>query len=81
MKQIIFRNWHFMRLVRLVLGMVIAIQAVANKDAMFAVFWVLFAVMALLNYGCCGISGCDVPTKKSTQTTNDIVYEEVVNNK
>jgi hypothetical protein len=81
MKQIIFTNWHFMRFVRLALGIIITIQAVVNKDALFIFFGVAFAAMAIFNYSCCGASGCYTPIKKSSISTNDISYEEVVNNK
>jgi hypothetical protein len=81
MKQIIFTNWHFMRFIRLGLGIIITIQAIANKDALFIFLGVAFSAMAIFNYGCCGTSGCYTPIKKSNISTNDISYEEVVNNK
>jgi len=81
MKQIVFNNWHFMRFVRLGLGIAIIAQAIANKDALFIFLGAAFTAMAIFNYGCCGASGCYTPIKKTSNTTNDISYEEVVNNK
>ncbi len=70
-----------MRFIRLGLGIAIIAQAIANKDSLFIFFGAAFTAMAIFNYGCCGASGCYTPIKKSNTNTNNISYEEVVNNK
>lgn len=78
MKQVIFSNWNFMRFLRLGLGMAILVQSAMIKDWTMAIVGLLFAAMAVFNLGCCGVSGCAVPPKKTAETTGDISYEEVV---
>lgn len=78
MKEIIFKHWSFMRVLRLLAGIAIIIQAVFNKDTVFGVAGLLFAVMAIFNTGCCGTGGCYTPVKKTTHPEKDIQYEEVV---
>jgi len=78
MKEIIMSNWNWMRVIRLLAGIAILIQAVVNKDTVFGVAGVLFASMALFNTGCCGVGGCNTPIKNSNKSTEEISYEEVV---
>ncbi|MEO0066429.1 MAG: hypothetical protein RI983_1755 [Bacteroidota bacterium] len=78
MKEIIFSNWNWMRVIRLLAGIAIIIQAIANKDTVFGVAGVLFTIMALFNTGCCGVGDCNTPIQKSNTSTEDITYEEVV---
>ena len=78
MKEVILNNWSFMRVIRLLAGIAIIIQAIANKDAIFGVAGFLFTIMALFNTGCCGTAGCYTHMKKTSKTTEEISYEEVV---
>jgi len=78
MKQIIFSNWNFMRLFRLIIGLGIMIQGIYIKDILFGIAGFIFAGMALFNLGCCAVGGCAVAPKKNTENTKDIHYEEVV---
>lgn len=78
MKQAILGNWNFMRFVRLGLGIAIIVQSVIAKDWTMGILGFLFSGMAVFNIGCCGTGGCAVPTKKTSETTKDISYEEVV---
>jgi hypothetical protein len=81
MKQTILYNWNFIRWVRLVMGIVIAVQAVAVKDMMFSIVGVAIAGMAVFNIGCCSAGNCYTAVKNNTEPGKEIVYEEVVNNK
>lgn len=78
MKEVILNNWSFMRVIRLLAGIAIIIQAIVNKDAVFGVAGFLFTIMAIFNTGCCGTGGCNTPVKTTTKTTAEISYEEVV---
>lgn len=71
-------NWNFMRLLRLGIGVAIVVQGIIAKDIMFAIMGGLFSLMPLLNIGCCGSSGCGVPTRRAKQETQEIAYEEVL---
>ncbi|MFN8252902.1 MAG: hypothetical protein U0V75_13615 [Ferruginibacter sp.] len=80
MKQILFSNWNFLRVVRLLMGLVIVAQAVVARDAMFGVAGFLFTMMALFNTGCCAAGSCYSSTKPAVKKTavENIPYEEVV---
>ena len=81
MKQSILSNWNFFRFLRLGIGIAILVQAVLARDVLFGIAGLLFAGMAIFNVGCCGIGGCstaNTPAKKSSETSKDIRYEEVV---
>ena len=81
MKRSILFNWNLVRFRRLGIGIAILVQAVTAKDILFAIAGLLFTGMAVFNVGCCGMGGCTIPntiTKKTTDVTKDITYEEVV---
>jgi len=71
------RSWNFMRILRLALCIFIIVQGVQVQQWLFVGLGGLFSLMPLLNIGCCGVSGCNTPVRKSNQKTEDITYEEV----
>jgi hypothetical protein len=79
MKTMIFRNWHFMRFVRLALGLAVIVQSVRTGDWTMGLIGLIFTAMPVFNIGCCGMAGCATPAKKKySDTKKDISYEEVV---
>lgn len=79
MKQVIFSNWNFIRLLRLIMGVAILVQGVITKDVLFGIAGLLFTGMAVFNLGCCGGTGnCAAPPQKKDTVSKDIYYEEVV---
>lgn len=77
MKNSILSGWNFMRAIRLALGIFIVVQGIVTKEWAFAILGGLFSLMPLLNIGCCGASGCNVPVVRSRKPSTDITYEEV----
>lgn len=77
MKYALFHNWNFIRLLRLLLGIIIIVQAIINKDWIFGLAGLFFAGMALFNQGCCGTGACYTPIKKEFTKNKEITYEEV----
>ena len=78
MKQRILSNWNFMRFLRLGLGIYIIVQSTLEGNWTMGVLGLLFTAMPVFNIGCCGTAGCTTPVRKSSETTKDIRYEEVV---
>ena len=79
MKQIILTNWTFLRVLRLLLGLAVIVQAVVLNDVLLGAAGLLFSGMAVFNVGCCGTAGCATPTKRSSsKSVNETTYEEVV---
>lgn len=78
MKPGITGKWNFIRLLRLGLGIIVIVQAIQAKDWGLGLLGLLFTAMPVFNFGCCSTGYCDTPVKKTTETTKDINYEEIV---
>jgi hypothetical protein len=77
-KETLFSGWDFMRIIRLGLGIYIAIQAVETLSIISGVFAAFFLLQAITNTGCCGTSNCSVPIKKDdSDKTEEVEYEEI----
>ena len=75
---LILKNWTFFRLLRLLMGILVIIQALMINDILFGIAGLIFTLMALFNQGCCGVNiSCTTPTKK-IEKEKEIEYEEVV---
>lgn len=66
-----------MRLLRLAMGVFIIVQGFVDNQWLFVALGGLFSLMPMLNIGCCGVSGCNTPVRKSNKRLEDISYEEV----
>lgn len=66
-----------MRMLRLAIGIFIIVEGIVTKEWLFVIAGTAFAILPLLNIGCCGTSGCSTPVSKSNKKTEDIIYEEV----
>lgn len=78
MKQAIFKNWNFMRLLRLGLGIIVVVQSVLMKDTTMGILGILFTALPVFNIGCCGAGGCaGTFSKENNGKPEDISYEEV----
>ena len=75
----ILSNWNFMRALRLILGVIIIVQGLQQKEFMYAFAGVLLSGMAIANIGCCGVGGCNVHTRKTDKEliNKEITYEEI----
>lgn len=84
MRQRVLNYWHFFRVLRLVLGIMITVQSLQVKEYGFALAGILFAAMAIFNMGCMG-GACAVPYNGPKRNHADatapqktiIEYEEV----
>jgi hypothetical protein len=78
MRETILKNWTFFRVLRLLIGFAIIVQAVLSKDLLIGAAGLFFTAMAVFNRSCCGAAGCITPTKTTVKNSKDISYEEVV---
>lgn len=79
---ILFKNWNFARVARLIIGGSILVQGIFNKDVAIILFGTFFTGLALFTTGCCGTANCSTSnSNKSSSTTDpntiDVQYEEV----
>lgn len=78
LKKTIFTNWHFMRWLRLAMGLFAAYQAIQLHSGIMGLLAGLFLFQALSNSGCCGAAGCSVPAQgKNPQKTDDVDFVEI----
>lgn len=75
----LLHNWNVIRIIRLVLSIVIIVQAVQIHDALFGVLGFFFFYQAITNTGCCGVNGCapNVPTPHNDP--EEISFTEIKN--
>jgi hypothetical protein len=78
MKKLNLQNWNFFRVLRLVAGIAILVQAILARDILFGIAGLWFTAMPLFNIGCCATGNCSTGTKKLTEPEKEISYEEVV---
>lgn len=74
----ILHGWNFIRILRLVLGIIIAIQGIVAGEMITIILGLFFAGMSVANIGCCGATGCSVnPCNSLKNKSKKINYEEV----
>jgi len=73
----LFKNWNFMRILRLVMGIFIITQGILSNEWSFLLMGSLLSLLAAFNIGCCGTTACSMPTPKHKDLTKDITYEEL----
>ncbi len=82
-KERLMSNWHLMRIVRLAIGLYMAVGAVYMKEWMFGVMGAFFLYQALADATCCGAGGCNTRTPRQTYRQQkqaqevDVDYEEI----
>lgn len=67
-----------MRVLRLLMGIAIIVQAFVVKEVALGLAGLLFTGMAVFNAGCCATGACYSPSSKNVQLQKDIDHEEVV---
>lgn len=78
LKKTIFTNWHFMRWVRLLMGLVIAFQAYQLQNGLLGFLAGFFLFQALTDTGCCGTNGCTVtPKRKNPEHSDKVKFDEI----
>lgn len=74
----LFTNWHFMRWLRLGLGIFVAVQAIQHRDVLAGMIACFFFFQVITNTGCCGTAGCSVPSSdKKVNNAKEVDYEEI----
>ena len=74
------RSWNFIRLFRLVIGLVIIAQGVQVQEWFVVGLGILFTLLPLFNISTCGVGGCDNISPREPGRGNkpeEVSYEEV----
>jgi hypothetical protein len=79
LKQKLLTNWHFMRLLRLGIGLAMLVMGIQSADWLMGVFSTFFLYQAVTDTGCCGTQGCAPARKPSAKTVvaETVTYEEI----
>ncbi len=82
MKERILKNWTFARVIYLVMGLAVITESFLSRQWFGMAFGAYFASMGIFAFGCASgtcFSGNYTlkPTEKSTQSIQDVQYEEV----
>ena len=64
MKQLLFSNWHIMRIIRLLFVLFSLQQAFQYREILFGVMAAFFLFQAIFNTGC-SLNGCSIPKNKT----------------
>lgn len=73
----LYKNWNFVRLLRLAMGIFLVVEAVQSRMWMLVAVGAVFVVMPLLNVGCCAAGNCSVPSRDSKNSSDEVHYEEI----
>lgn len=77
-RETLLKGWSLMRLMRLALGILFAIQAISFHEAIAGVVSVFFLVQAISNTGCCGAEACVAPRVGQNKNEGpDVTFEEI----
>jgi Na+-translocating ferredoxin:NAD+ oxidoreductase RNF subunit RnfB len=77
-KQTLFTQWNLMRVIRLVAGIFLAVQAMQMHDTIAGFISAILLFQAFTNTGCCGVSGCAVPAStKNSDESQEVDYVEI----
>lgn len=60
------------RMLKIVLGLMVIIQAVFLRDWIFAVAGIIFTAMPVFNVGCCTGTSCKIPEQKNINKAENI---------
>jgi hypothetical protein len=77
-KETLLTNWHFMRWLRLGMGLYATVVALQLLNPLLGFIAALFLFQAVSNASCCGIGGCAIPISiKSLPEIKEFIFEEV----
>jgi uncharacterized membrane protein HdeD (DUF308 family) len=63
MKELILKNWNFIRVVKLSMGAYLVYEAITSKQYILLLLAALFLYQSIFNVSTCGINGCSVNPK------------------
>lgn len=65
MRSLLLSNWNFMRIIKILIGVYIAYEAIAREEVMIGVLAAILLYQGVFNVSTCGIGGCQVPNRRN----------------
>ena len=78
MMKAVLINWSVMRVLRLLMGLIILVQSIIQKDISLSIAAGILMLLAIANIGCCGPNGCTV-NFSNLRKEKEIIYEKLDN--
>jgi hypothetical protein len=78
LKARLLTNWHFVRVFRLGIGIMMLVMGIQNKDWAIGLFSAFFLYQAITDTGCCGSQGCAPPKRKGSDLSTTRNHNEVI---
>lgn len=72
----ILNNGSVMRVLRLVMALFVIYQGVTSQQWLFVGLGIFFALVPLLNIGCCGTNNCATP-RSNSQKNKETTFTEI----
>lgn len=72
-----FKQWNFIRVIRLAMGVYILVQGFVDRQWFFVGFGLIFTMMPIFNIACCRASGCSANVRETQSENKEVEYEEV----
>lgn len=77
MKNRILTGWTFMRLLYVIIGTVVIVQSIMEKQWLGLLFGIYFASMGVFAYGCAA-GNCNTSNQKNNSSSiQDVDFEEI----
>lgn len=77
----ILRNWDLTRIIRLLLGMAVAIYSISSKEYIFLILGGILLFQAIMNVSCCGAGGCYTDNQQKKNIYGDQIKKYEPNKK
>ena len=83
MKSRILSGWSFIRVLWLIMGIGIGIQAITEGNYVMLIPSIYFVFASIANVGCCASGGCATDFRKSAskESVSEIEFEEIQSKK
>lgn len=62
MKEVILKNWNFLRVIKLLFGLYLIFESITSKQYILLLLAAFFLYQSIFNVSPCGANGCNVPT-------------------
>ncbi len=78
---VLFRNWHMVRIIQLIGGIAMGIYALNSRDYIFLILAIILLIQAIFNISCCGSGACSNNSNQKQVYKDEIIKYKPSNDK